>query len=168
MLSRSLNNRFESPLKTISKLLGSSIQKFLTRKLNGLQKDLAEIELSITEQLEIVNKYDEYDTNDLSEFERLTNTYSEVYQLFQLLISFIDESKSNLTDKDDIYKDIVLLGNQLHDLNIITEKLLDKLSSLHDKILVKQSELSSSEVLHDLWKDEGDLWDNFYEESKNQ
>jgi hypothetical protein len=168
MLSQSLNNRFESPLKTISKLLGSSIQKFLTRKLNGLQKDLAEIELSITEQLEIVNKYDEYDTNDLSEFERLTNTYSEVYQLFQLLISFIDESKSNLTDKDDIYKDIVLLGNQLHDLNIITEKLLDKLSSLHDKILVKQSELSSSEVLHDLWKDEGDLWDNFYKESKNQ
>ncbi|MDR9487646.1 hypothetical protein [Salibacter sp.] len=168
MLSQSLNNRFESPLKTISKLLGSSIQKFLTRKLNGLQKDLAEIELSITEQLEIVNKYDEYDTNDLSEFERLTNTYSEVYQLFQLLISFIDESKSNLTDKDDIYKDIVLLGNQLHDLNIITEKLLDKLSSLHDKILVKQSELSSSEVLHDLWKDEGDLWDNFYEESKKQ
>jgi hypothetical protein len=131
MLSQSLNNRFESPLKTISKLLGSSIQKFLTRKLNGLQKDLAEIELSITEQLEIVNKYDEYDTNDLSEFERLTNTYNEVYQLFQLLISFIDESKSNLTDKDDIYKDIVLLGNQLHDLNIITEKLLDKLSSLH-------------------------------------
>lgn len=168
MLSQSLNNRFESPLKTISKLLGSSIQKFLTRKLNGLQKDLAEIELSITEQLEIVNKYDEYDTNDLSEFERLTNTYNEVYQLFQLLISFIDESKSNLTDKDDIYKDIVLLGNQLHDLNIITEKLLDKLSSLHDKILVKQSELSSSEVLHDLWKDEGDLWDNFYKESKNQ
>jgi hypothetical protein len=168
MLSQSLNNRFESPLKTISKLLGSSIQKFLTRKLNGLQKDLAEIELSITEQLEIVNKYDEYDTNDLSEFERLTNTYNEVYQLFQLLISFIDESKSNLTDKDDIYKDIVLLGNQLHDPNIITEKLLDKLSSLHDKILVKQSELSSSEVLHDLWKDEGDLWDNFYEESKKQ
>jgi hypothetical protein len=131
-----------------------------------LQKDFNEIELSITEQLEIVNRYQEYDTNDLSEFEKLTNTYDEVFQLLKLLISLIDEAKSDVTDKDDIYRDLVLLGNQLHDLNKITEKLLGKLSSIHDKILVKQSEMSSSDILHDMWKDEGDLWDNFYEESK--
>ncbi|KAB1065194.1 hypothetical protein [Salibacter halophilus] len=166
MLTHTVNNGFESPLKSVSKLLGSSIQKFLTRRLKGLQKDLNEIELSITEQLEIVNRYQEYDTNDLSEFEKLTNTYDEVFQLFKLLISLIDEAKSDLTDKDDIYRDLVLLGNQLHDLNKITEKLLGKLSSIHDKILVKQSELSSSDILNDMWKDEGDLWDNFYEESK--
>lgn len=167
MSDLTLNSSFKSPLKYISKLVGNSIEKFLTRKLNDVRENLLEMYNLETEHLEELNHYKEFKTDDLVDFENEIKTYGEISELFHKLSEFIEESKSDINNEDPFYNDFVFLQNEVHRLSETFNKVTDKLNFIHNKILVKSGESMSSEVLKDLWEGEEELWDNFYKESKS-
>lgn len=166
MSSLTIKNGFNTPLEYISKLVGDSMGKFLTRKLNDVFENLNKIQEVETEHLEELNQYKSFRVEDLDKFENELITYGEINKLFHMLEDFIDESKSSLKHDDQFYNEFILLQNEIQKLAETISKVIDKMNSIHDHILVKCSESLSSEILNDLWKDEEELWDDFYEQSQ--
>lgn len=167
MNSLTLKDGFQSPLGYISNLIGNSIEKFLMRKLSDVKDNLVEIEKLESEHLEALNNYKDYKVGDLDGFEDEIKTYGEISELFKKLDNFINVSKAELNNDDAVYTDFILLHNQIKGLLKTLNKVTKKLSEIHNKILVKSSESMSSDVLKDLWKDEEDVWDDFYLESQS-
>jgi len=167
MSSLTLKDGFQSPIGYISNLLGNSIEKFLMRKLSDVKDNLVEIEKLESEHLETLNNYKDYKVGDLDRFEDEIKTYGEISELFKKLDNFINVSKAELNNDDAVYTDFILLHNQIIGLLKTLNKVTKKLSEIHNKILVKGSESMSSDVLKDLWKDEEDIWDDFYLESQS-
>lgn len=167
MNSLTLKDGFQSPLGYISNLIGNSIEKFLMRKLSDVKDNLVEIEKLESEHLEVLNNYKDYKVGDLDGFEDEIKTYGEISELFKKLDNFINVSKAELNNDDAVYTDFILLHNQIKGLLKTLNKVTKKLSEIHNKILVKSSESMSSDVLKDLWKDEEDVWDDFYLESQS-
>lgn len=167
MSSLTLKDGFQSPLGYISNLIGNSIEKFLMRKLSDVKDNLVEIEKLESEHLEALNNYKHYKVGDLDGFEDEIKTYGEISELFKKLDNFINVSKAELNNDDAVYTDFILLHNQIKGLLKTLNKVTKKLSEIHNKILVKSSESMSSDVLKDLWKDEEDVWDDFYLESQS-
>lgn len=167
MSSLTLKDDFQSPIGYISNLIGNSIEKFLMRKLSGVKENLVEIEELETKHLEDLNNYKDFNTGDLDRLEDEIKTYGEISELLKKLDLFINSSKVELNNDDSVYNDFVLLHNQIKNLSKTLNKVIKKLSEIHNTILVKNSESMSSDVLKDLWKDEEDLWDDFYLESQS-
>lgn len=168
MSSLTLNNGFKSPLEYISKLVGNSIEKFLTRKLKDVRENLLEIYNLEAEHLEELNHYKEFKIVDLVNFENEIKTYGEISELFQKLTEFIDESKSSVDNEDPLYNEFIILQNEVQKLSETLNKVTDKMNFIHNEILIKSGEAMSSEVLKDLWEEEEELWDNFYIESQSK
>lgn len=166
MSSLTFKNGFRSPLEYISKLVGNSFDKFLTRKFNEVKDIFSKIQELESKHLEQLNQYNFYKIEDLDNFEKEIQIYREINELFRTLSGFIDDSKSKVEPGEEFYTDLVLLNNQIHDLNETLHKVTDKLSAILNKILIKQSETMSSDILKDLWKDEEDIWDNFHKKSQ--
>ncbi|MGM0480185.1 MAG: hypothetical protein ACQERC_13260 [Bacteroidota bacterium] len=167
MSSLTLKDGFQSPIGYISNLIGNSIENFLMRKLSDVKDNLVEIEKLESEHLEALNNYKDYKVGDLDGFEDEIKTYGEISELFKKLDNFINVSKAELNNDDAVYSDFILLHNQIKGLLKTLNKVTKKLSEIHNKILVKSSESMSSDVLKDLWKDEEDVWDDFYRESQS-
>lgn len=167
MSSLTLKDGFQSPIGYISNLIGNSIEKFLMRKLGDVKDNLVEIEELEAQHLEGLNNYKDYNVGDLDRFEDEIRTYVEISELFKKLDLFINVSKAELSNDDSVHTDLVLLHNQIKGLLKTLNKVSKKLSKIHNKILVKSSESMSSDVLKDLWKDEEDIWDDFYLESQS-
>lgn len=167
MSSLTLKDGFQSPIGYISNLIGNSIEKFLMRKLGDVKDNLVEIEELEAKHLESLNNYKDYNIGDLDRFDDEIRTYGEISELFKKLDLFINVSKAELSNDDSVHTDLVLLHNQIKDLLKTLNKVSKKLSEIHNKILVKSSESMSSDVLKDLWKDEEDIWDDFYLESQS-
>lgn len=167
MSSLTLKDGFQSPIGYISNLIGNSIENFLMRKLSVVKDNFVEIEKLESEHLEALNNYKGYKVGDLDGFEDEIKTYGEISELFKKLDNFINDSKAELNNDDAVYTDIILLHNQIKGLLKTLNKVTKKLSEIHNKILVKSSESMSSDVLKDLWKDEEDVWDDFYLESQS-
>ncbi len=166
MSSISLNSNFYSPLGNISKLLGNSLEKFITRKLDKVRLDFQKIHDAETEHLEQLNRYKEFSISHGDELENELRSYQEILEIIGVLNTLLKEAKEDLPQEDALYNDIVLLLNQIHDLNQLMEKVIQKMEQIHNKILVKSSEMMSSEILDEIWKDEAELWDSFYLESQ--
>lgn len=167
MSSLTLKNGFQSPIGSISNLIGNSIEKFLMRKLSDVKDNLVKIEELESKHLEALNSYKDYKVGDLESFEDEIKTYGEISELFKKLDNLINASKAELNSDDAFYTDFILLHNQIKGLLKTLNKVIKKLSEIHNKILVKSSESMSSDVLKDLWKDEEDIWDDFYLESQS-
>jgi hypothetical protein len=168
MSSLTFKNGFKSPLEYISKLVGNSFEKFLTRKLNDVRENLLEIYNLEAEHLEELNHYKGFKIDDLVNFENEIKTYGEISELFQTLTEFIEESKSSVDNEDPLYNEFILLHNEVQKLSETLNKVTDKMNFIHNKILTKSGEAISSEVLKNLWQEEEDLWDNFYLESQSK
>lgn len=166
MSSTIINKGFNSPLEYISNLVGNSLEKFLTRKLNDVRKNLHEIQEIETKHLEELNNYKDFKEEDLDKFENELIAYGEIKTVFLTLGNFIKETNTNLESDDRYYSDFILLSNELQKLSEIINKVIDKMTTIHDHILIKCSESISSDVLKDLWKDEEELWDDFYDQSQ--
>jgi hypothetical protein len=162
----SLNSNFHSPLGSISKLLGNSLEKFITRKLDKVRSDLNKIYEAETEHLEQLNKYKDFTIEHGDELEIQIRSYQEVFEIIGVLNTLLKDAKEDLPHDDAHRNDFILLLNQIHDLNGLIEKVILKMEQIHNKILVKSTEMISSEVLDEIWKDEAELWDSFYLESQ--
>lgn len=160
MSSLTIKNGFKSPLEYISKLVGDSLDKFLTRKLDEVRVNLNEIQEIEAEHLEELNNYKDFNVEDLDKFENELVAYGEIKKLFLTISQFITESKSNIDNEDQFYNDFVLLHNDIQKLSETINKVTDKMNTIHDHILIKSSESMSSDVLKDLWSDEEELWDD--------
>lgn len=167
MSSFTLRNGFQSPLGYISNLIGNSIEKSLTRKLSDVRDNFVKTQLFESEHLEELNHYKEFSTDDLDSFENQIRAYSEIRDLLKTMGVLIDASKSELDNEDPLHTDLILLNNEIKCLSETLDKVTDKLNKIHTKLLVKSSESISSDILNDLWKDEEDLWDNFYLETQS-
>lgn len=166
MSSLALNRSFKSPLDYISKLVGNSFEKFLTRNLNDVRDNMLKIQDLEAEHLEKLNQYKDLKIDDLDSFENEIKSYGEISELFAMLSERIVASKSSLDREDQFYNDLILLHNEIQKLSEMLKKVTDKMNAIHDKILTKSSESISSGVLKDLWKDEEELWDDFYLKSQ--
>jgi len=167
MSSLTIKNGFKSPLEYISKLVGDSLDKFLTRKLDEVRVNLNEIQEIEAEHLEELNNYKDFNVEDLDKFENELVAYGEIKKLFLTISQFITESKSNIDNEDQFYNDFVLLHNDIQKLSETINKVTDKMNTIHDHILIKSSESMSSDVLKDLWSDEEELWDDFYNQCQS-
>lgn len=143
------------------------MEKFLTRKLNDVRENLEKIKELETQHLEELNGYKELNIDDLGNFEKELQAYIEINELFQILGEFTSDAKSKVENDSQFYNDFVLLNNQILILIDLMNKVTEKLTLIHDKILVKSSEEMSSDILQNLWKGEEDLWDEFYVQSKS-
>ena len=168
MNNLTLNSNLQSPLDYLSHLIGNSLEKILNRKLDELRKNLQEIKEYEQKHLEELNQYKSFNINDIDFIEKNLQSYILFNDLFDSYLGFIKSSKSRIDNDDEHYNDLVLLQNQIHEICAIFIKVTDKLSEIHNKILIKSSESISSDVLKDLWKDEEDVWDNFYTESQSK
>ena len=167
MSSLTIKNGFKSPLEYISKLVGDSLDKFLTRKLDEVRVNLNEIQEIEAEHLEELNNYKDFNVEDLDKFENELVAYGEIKKLFLTISQFITESKSNIDNEDQFYNDFVLLHNDIQKLSETINKVTDKMNAIHDHILIKSSESMSSDILKDLWSDEEELWDDFYNQCQS-
>lgn len=167
MSSLTSKNGFKSPLDYVSKLVGNSFEKFLTRKLIDVRDNVLKIQDIESEHLEELNQYKDFKIDDLDSFENEIKAYGEISELFSMFSELIVESKSSLDNEDQFYNDFILLHNEIQKLTETFKKVTDKMNAIHDKILIKSSEFMSSGVLKDLWKDEEELWDDFYLKSQS-
>lgn len=168
MSSLTLKNGFKSPLDYISKLVGNSLEKFLTRKVNDVSDNFSEIKFLESKHLEELNQYKDFKIDDLDDFENEIKGYGEINELFNTLNELIVDSKSSLDNEDQLYNDFIRLHNEIQKISETLNKVTSKLNAIHDKIVVKSSEFMSFGVLKDLWKDEEELWDDFYVESQTK
>ena len=167
MSSLTIKNGFKSPLEYISKLVGDSLDKFLTRKLDEVRANLNEIQEIEAEHLEELNNYKDFNIEDLDKFENELVAYGEIKKLFLTISVLITESKSNIDNEDQFYNDFILLHNDIQKLSETINKVTDKMNAIHDHILIKSSESMSSDILKDLWSDEEELWDDFYNQCQS-
>lgn len=165
MSSLTISNGYQSPMDYLGSLLGSSINKLLTRKLKEVTVELEKIKEIEFQHLEKLNQYKSFNVEDLTDFEKEMESYGFITDVFETLFNFIDESKSKTSDDDKFLNDLILLKNQIFDVCEVIEKVNSKLHFIHNKILIKTNEQLSSDVLKDIWKDEEEIWDNFYLES---
>jgi len=166
MSSISFNSHFYSPLGNISKLLGNSVEKFINRKLDKVRLDLNKIYEAEIEHLEQLNKYKEFSIEHGDELENELRSYQEILEIIGVLNTLLKDAKEELRQEDALYNDFVLLLNQIHDLKGLFEKVIRKMEQIHNTILVKSTEMISSEILDEIWKDEAELWDRFYFENQ--
>jgi hypothetical protein len=166
MSSISLNSNFHSPLGRISKFLGNSLEKLIVRQLDKVKLDIQNIYEAEINHLEHLNRYKEFSINHVEELENELRAYQEVIEIIGVLNTLLKVAKADVPQEDALYVDLVLLVNQIHDLHELIEKVILKMEQIHSKILVKSTEMMSSEILNEIWKDEEELWDNFYIESQ--
>ncbi len=154
-----------SPFIQLAQITTLFWEKMTKKNISMAVKSIKKVRNYGIEVLEGINDFDGYDINHLENIENSINAFYLYNPMIDYVFNSINKLKAETDSSSPIYYDIINFSNEFSEFNDVNHKILSKLREIQNHILTKSCGHLSENSLASVWEEDGDVWDNFYNNS---